>query len=536
MNNVVIKLTKRFLIFVLIIILSLDTFAAVVGDNDGSAFITKAEFDSLKNNFQSQIDNYNTGIDNKIDGAIASYLAGINITKTKTSSIINVDWKDVTFINGYLNNTFEIPDVDLLLSQMSMHDDVKDMHPTSAQYFYYIVSHFSRVKYKKDWNIIHNVYRNIVNSDKAYGEGGKLIWGGQALRYNESFKISRAIPNWPRAAQQWAYLDRPDADEFKIEITNFYTLVGVGDVTDWDSKKTTAWPFSYKWYWRAKGSTGSYSNRTIEFTEDLLWDNAVLNVTLDADDTGETTRYNHIVEHNRFESWEVFNPNWVNLLNTSLNSNIKANDLKTAATTTSKARSMGYAEHVVVSGDHPAGLSDINVEQVTSNNDTLPSIGLLESSQLSDSIYQDNIDRNIDVAGTTIRKVSPKLSEGFQLLAAKKDDKVEWEPEFSLTHVHNGAGTYAPDNSHEVDIYFSNGPFTNMTTTSNLIKVKIGTETIERDYATTTNRKCKIKFTMPEDGLVYVKCIPHNAGIYLNSDWMITLDVSNCNSYKYERD
>ena len=59
--------------------MSIESFAAVVSDNDGSAFITKAEFDSLKNNFQSQIDQYNTSIDSKIDGAIASYLAGIKL-------------------------------------------------------------------------------------------------------------------------------------------------------------------------------------------------------------------------------------------------------------------------------------------------------------------------------------------------------------------------------------------------------------------------------------------------------------------------
>ena len=55
----------------------MSTMGAVVSDNDGSAFITKAEFDSLKNDFQAQIDQYNTSIDSKIDGAIASYLAGI---------------------------------------------------------------------------------------------------------------------------------------------------------------------------------------------------------------------------------------------------------------------------------------------------------------------------------------------------------------------------------------------------------------------------------------------------------------------------
>ena len=62
--------------------MSIESFGAVVGDNDGSAFITKAEFDSLKNNFQSQIDQYNTSIDSKIDGAIASYLKGINISQS----------------------------------------------------------------------------------------------------------------------------------------------------------------------------------------------------------------------------------------------------------------------------------------------------------------------------------------------------------------------------------------------------------------------------------------------------------------------
>lgn len=65
-------------------LISIDRFAAVVSDNDGSAFITKAEFDSLKNNFQAQIDSYNTSIDSKIDGAIAAYLAGIRLSKKRT--------------------------------------------------------------------------------------------------------------------------------------------------------------------------------------------------------------------------------------------------------------------------------------------------------------------------------------------------------------------------------------------------------------------------------------------------------------------
>ena len=68
--------------------MSIESLGAVVSDNDGSAFITKGEFDSLKNDFQNQIDQYNTSIDSKIDGAIAAYLAGINVETQKRVNLI----------------------------------------------------------------------------------------------------------------------------------------------------------------------------------------------------------------------------------------------------------------------------------------------------------------------------------------------------------------------------------------------------------------------------------------------------------------
>ena len=75
---------KRVVAMLMVLLLSIESFGAIVSDNDGSAFITKAEFDSLKNDFQSQIDQYNTSIDSKIDGAIAAYLSGIKIDTTTT--------------------------------------------------------------------------------------------------------------------------------------------------------------------------------------------------------------------------------------------------------------------------------------------------------------------------------------------------------------------------------------------------------------------------------------------------------------------
>ena len=82
------RIVRKYIAIFLIVLMSINSFGAVVSDNDGSAFITKAEFDSLKNNFQSQIDQYNTSIDSKIDGAIASYLSGINMSKSTQEKLL----------------------------------------------------------------------------------------------------------------------------------------------------------------------------------------------------------------------------------------------------------------------------------------------------------------------------------------------------------------------------------------------------------------------------------------------------------------
>lgn len=79
-----------------IVIVSYRILASVVSDSDGSAFVTKAEFETLKNDFDEQINKYNASIDNKIDGAIASYLDGIDINnKYKLENkykLINPTW------------------------------------------------------------------------------------------------------------------------------------------------------------------------------------------------------------------------------------------------------------------------------------------------------------------------------------------------------------------------------------------------------------------------------------------------------------
>ena len=79
-----------------------------MSDNDGSAFISKAEFDSLKNSFQAQLDSYNNGIDNLIDAAIASYLSGLKIQKAeKIDPIYSVYYDSAT--SKYNRDVYSVP-------------------------------------------------------------------------------------------------------------------------------------------------------------------------------------------------------------------------------------------------------------------------------------------------------------------------------------------------------------------------------------------------------------------------------------------
>ena len=84
------NLVKRVFVLFIIVAMAFNGFAAVVSDNDGTAFVTKAEFEDLKRGFDAQIQRYNDSIDRKIDGGIAAYLAGIQIAKKiELDSLLN---------------------------------------------------------------------------------------------------------------------------------------------------------------------------------------------------------------------------------------------------------------------------------------------------------------------------------------------------------------------------------------------------------------------------------------------------------------
>ena len=71
------KIGKRVLAFFLVALMNINVYATSVS-NDGSAFVTKAEFDDLVQEFNKQMDSYQAGLNAKIDYAVANYISGLS--------------------------------------------------------------------------------------------------------------------------------------------------------------------------------------------------------------------------------------------------------------------------------------------------------------------------------------------------------------------------------------------------------------------------------------------------------------------------
>ena len=108
---------KKALCLIFAFSLSINSFAAIVSDNDGSTFVTKAEFEGLKKDFADQITNYNTSIDGKIDGAIASYLAGVRLSKKEPFTVEHQTgsdkWNYVKMMNFTPVEIEQVPNLNL---------------------------------------------------------------------------------------------------------------------------------------------------------------------------------------------------------------------------------------------------------------------------------------------------------------------------------------------------------------------------------------------------------------------------------------
>ena len=97
------KTFKRIIAVLMILMLNITSYAAV-GGNDGSAFVTKAEFDAIVNTFNEQMDNYESSMITKIDGSIANYISARSNYRLVTlldyaTQVKNMGSQYITFYN-----------------------------------------------------------------------------------------------------------------------------------------------------------------------------------------------------------------------------------------------------------------------------------------------------------------------------------------------------------------------------------------------------------------------------------------------------
>ena len=178
------KILKMALCLFFAFLLSINSFAAIVSDNDGAAFVTKAEFEALKKDFADQITNYNSSIDSKIDGAIAQYLAGTRLSKkeiVKLDTTFNWVFPIICMNAGEWNQryskyySYEMPDLRNISLTLRKGGDWSSGVATNLDYdsraaiSSNVKSDAKAVAFAKNWYVTPVIYSELLELSDVAG-------------------------------------------------------------------------------------------------------------------------------------------------------------------------------------------------------------------------------------------------------------------------------------------------------------------------------------------------------------------------------
>ena len=513
------QLSKKIIAFIVIILLCFENFAAVVSDNDGSAFITKAEFDSLKNNFQSKIDEYNRSIDSKIDSAIAAYLAGIKVGKTSTIKVIHSDWDDIEFINYEIKPDFKEPDYVWTVTA-GWHTYYRNYDKKLA-----IVGGYK--SFTRDWGenesnirpLADIIFGNEEEFANNLGTYTKVAWGGVATRWIETWYFNKygfgRCYNMTGNVRYRIYMEYPFTFNSSGYVANMQINSLLPIKPRFQDNNTMS---GTSWYISPRDSSNARADLDYDNYEGYYSFNVVLGSLSD----GITKNHDHIiVDSGSGTSFYLYNQNFVNTLNYCPYQTITDNNLGNVSG--AKTVINGQRETFNTSASDSGGTyaTSYTTEYIGDiawgyDNKAIPMVGLLKRYFPASSIYQEKYDvnssgnfnqRDILWDGASITNVAPlTLENGLETCISVKDKTYEWELEFDKVVLTGASGTKT--NQNEVDIYLSKVPFGDGVSTSSKIELTVGTE--KQDYVTTTDRKAKIKWSVDDNKtMVYMKCVPH---------------------------
>ena len=512
------RIVKRTLALFLVVLMSIESFGAVVSDNDGSAFITKAEFDSLKNDFQSQIDQYNTSIDAKIDGAIASYLGGINLSNVDTVQLPLAGWGEITEIKSVEKNTYKMLDFDAGFIKWSRAPHTAFTSGGWTQTW--VV--FSKNNYTR---AATDYQRRLLCDAGAEGDiaPASIVWLGISKDYRE--KLSPLLITHQNGINMnnGGYMGGYDLDASYMELNNA-THIEEGYWADLSVAQLAVWNPRFYWYdgYRAEG----------KYRADGVVDASTIghNIYLGVVD-GKTIDKEHILTYDN-EYLDYFSDtDWSNTLRRCDSNTITEENLKTAVTMSGMWYIMrvanGTGETVASNNDFTSinSFTRINSGNRATSTAILPSLGVVNKKYTAGEVMQTNSN---DVFKTMVDKVEFKTSQlnlyqGFPVLAAKAGDIIEWTPIFKNTKKNGSASNF------DLNVIFATSPFDSSNNVADSDKIIL--DGLTTNYATTSGGRVKVKFQMPKDGIVYCKWNPSDTTTLSATSWEATLDLLNCATY-----
>ncbi|MBP3201068.1 MAG: hypothetical protein J6M39_05435 [Lachnospiraceae bacterium] len=563
------KMCKKALCLIFAFLFSIESFAAVVSDNDGAAFITKAEFDSLKNSFQEQLDKYNTAIDSKIDLAISSYIAGLSVEKTSQKGIVIRNWTDYTIRNGTIANEYVYPDFDgqesylkqTILSTLEkllwMRWSLRYERPTS-------------VKSQKKVLIDNVSVGTTVDTTNAY-------WYGVATNMREKWIVSRQ--DYGDLGDPGYLYDNHLNVLYACQVMNI-VVNGYMTAADLNNISNEVWRPRHNWRARNNDNNAERYANGVAWGPGLVAINVNPSIAYEVNSENKKFSYEHLGVWNGTTTFECNIKDEKNYFKYSGNNGLRTagwfssipaanksglwagieQNTNNKGTVYTRSGSAGSYTYTAVSPQPFRTVGWKWNQQVyfrdetnttlagETNNAAIPSIGLLGVME-ADDIWEYDKKTLFDDNGSEINRI--RMHQGIPVMQVKKEEKVEWDlifknVESTSTNKYVAVMlSYEPFGSADNPITGQLNDFvlfdwTNYDTTKygRYRKGNIGSNIyyfpVTEKYNTTT-KQCKvpIKFKADRDSIVYMKFFVYD-GVNtssINTTWEATFDVTNANKY-----
>ena len=562
---------KKALVTFLVVLMNINAFAAVVGDNDGAAFITKAEFDSLKNDFQSQLDRYNSSIDNKIDGAIATYLSGIKVLKGNTMNILMGNKSDYTIRNGALENDYKCPDLDMAIAfdkmQWGSHLSLPGWRASwmvsgipwsvansqgwsssggrlDGYYNAKMIHGWAFANYERtDAKNLKNVVKNEGGVSNLVSDTVPLIWRGRATNKVEKWTMSAIWDISNERGQSMSSSDPAWLNEAytnKIVFGKALKLNVNGKLEPANTKNSTVWNPTMRWYYNSNNFTWSIHS------DNKMYTTVVPTVNYEANGDDKTWQYENLgtwkddvdieCEIEDCESYAYYST-----LATSSTADWFGN-IQTNGELYGFWSGVEFVTYWQGSdgGGKPSTPTGFKVGQNvlwadgetegSSGNFTIPQLGLLPFIPKANHIYQ-YYNTLKDSDGNLVPNVT--LNQGMPLCAVTANEQITWSLEFDKITAKNVTGDL------EAVLVLSYVPFTSkQNILNNNDYVEISGYEKGVTWPQTTDKKLKISFTADRNGYVYAKWYPKLPSTF-NVDtveWDATLNINKSGTYVSEKE